>query len=398
MRTLTTPTAESTPSHAIVVYGAGMLQGFAFTLVPALATVFAAAPYNINARGFGILFIPLTVGAIIGAALTPKLAAKTDTVMVLRIGVVANAAALVALLIASRTIGAAAYVLLLIDTTALGLGFGLNFSAVNELASHLSANETASVTIANVLTGLGTSLTPIILGAFIFHHAWAIWPGILLAAFIVIFVSSLRWHEAKSTSSVATPSPSRTLIAFGIAALLYAFCEGTFSSWATTFAHLDRGFSLATGEAALTAFWLALTLTRLFAAFATRVLTPKIAIVIFPILIAAAFFFLPLWRTPTTLVIGFALGGIACSIVFPFAMSLALGAMPSDADRVAGVMVAALMTGEGFGTFFVGALHADAHVSLAAIYRAAAVVALALAIAATLARSASPERALNRSS
>ncbi|MBV9148545.1 MAG: MFS transporter, partial [Candidatus Eremiobacteraeota bacterium] len=85
----------------IVVYGAGMLQGFAFTLVPALATVFAAAPYNINARGFGILFIPLTVGAIIGAALTPKLAAKTDTVMVLRIGVVANAAALVALLIAS---------------------------------------------------------------------------------------------------------------------------------------------------------------------------------------------------------------------------------------------------------------------------------------------------------
>ncbi len=122
---------------------------------------------------------------------------------------------------------------------------------------------------------------------------------------------------------------------------------------------------------------------------------PRTAFVIFPVLIAAAFFCLPLWKTATLLVVGFALGGVACSIVFPFAMSLALDAMPTDADRVAGVMVAALMTGEGFGTFLVGALHSDAHLSLAAIYRIAAVVAFALAIVSMLARSASRESAVN---
>ena len=383
---------------ATVVYGAGMLQGFAFTLVPALATVFAAAPYHINSRGFGILFIPLTVGAVIGAALTPKIAPKTDTVTVLRAGVIANIAALVALLIASRTSGATAYILLLIDTTALGLGFGLNFSAVNELASRLSANETTSVTLANVVTGLGTSLTPIIVGGFISHGAWWLWPAVLLAAFTLLFMLSLGWRQQRSSATRPPREFSRPLIIFGVAALLYAFCEGTFSSWATTFAHLDRGFSLTTGEAALTAFWLALTLTRLAAAFATRLIVPRVAIVVFPVLIAAAFFCLPLWHTATLLIIGFALGGIACSIVFPFAMSLALDVMRNDADLVAGVMVAALMTGEGFGTFVVGALHADLHISLPAIYRSAAVVALALAIASMLARSASPESAVKLSS
>ena len=375
-----------------------MLQGFAFTLVPALATVFAAAPYHINARGFGILFIPLTVGAIIGAALTPKLAARTDMVSVLRYGVIANIIALAAVAGAARVHSSAAYVLLLVDTTALGLGFGLNFSAVNELASRLFANETASVTIANVLTGLGTSLTPIIAGAFIVRNAWSLWPWTLLFAFILILVLTRGWRQERSTISASGRSISRALVLFGVAAVLYAFCEGTFSSWATTFSHLDRGFSLAIGEAALTAFWLALTIARLIAAFATRILTPKTAIVVFPILIAVAFFLLPVWRTPISLIIGFALGGVACSIVFPFAMSLALDAMPADANRVAGVMVAALMTGEGFGTFVVAALHADAHLPLTTIYRVAAVVALALAIAAILARSASPERAVKTSS
>jgi len=384
--------------QAVVVYGAGMLQGFAFTLVPALATVFGAAPYDINSRAYGILFIPLTVGAIIGAVLTPKLAAKTDTVMVLRYGIIANMIALVALAAAARVQGSTAYTLLLIDTTALGLGFGLNFSAVNELAARLFSNETTSVTIANVLTGLGTSLTPIIAAPFIIRGAWWLWPTIVLAAFTVIFVLSLGWREARSSSTVARHRVSQTLILFGIAALLYAFCEGTFSSWATTFAHTDRGFTLATGEAALTAFWLALTVTRLIAAFLTRYVTPGLAIVIFPVLIAAAFFILPFWNTATLLVVGFAVGGVACSIVFPFAMSLALGAMPADTDRVAGAMVAALMTGEGFGTFVVGALHSDAHLSLTFIYRLAAVVALALAIAAMLARRASPESALKASS
>ena len=382
----------------VVVYGAAMLQGFAFTLVPSLATLFSAAPYSIGASAFGALFIPLTLGAIVAAMLAPVLARRRGMVGVLGIGVVANIFGLVALIASVAVRGHAAYVLLLVDTSALGIGFGLNFSAVNELASRLSSRSTRDVTFANVLTGLGTSLTPLFIGAFVARGIWPLWPVVLALAFTAILVLSVGWRTA-------TPAPvARThgkiplaLLLFGGAALLYAFCEGAFSSWATTFVHIDRSFTLATGEAALAGFWFALTLTRVALALSSRYIPARIAFAAFPFAIAAAFFALPLWRTPLLLVGGFAIAGIACSIVFPYAMSLAFAAMPADEDRVAGVLVGALMTGEGFGTFAIGLLRSDAGVALASIYRVAALVALALAIVAILAVRSSPRSAVKAS-
>uniref|UniRef100_E6Q367 Putative Major facilitator superfamily MFS_1 n=1 Tax=mine drainage metagenome TaxID=410659 RepID=E6Q367_9ZZZZ len=383
---------------AIVVYGAAMLQGFAFTLVPSLATLFSAAPYNIGASAFGALFIPLTLGAILAALLTPTLARKRGMVGVLGIGIAANIFGLVALVASVAVRGNGAYLLLLVDTSALGIGFGFNFSAVNELASQLSARATRDVTFANVLTGLGTSLTPLFIGAFVARGIWPLWPVVLALAFAAVLVLSVGWRAATPAPVVrANAKLPRALLLFGGAALLYAFCEGAFSSWATTFAQVDRSFSLATGEAALAAFWLALTLTRLALALSSRYISARIAFAAFPFAIAAAFLALPLWRTPMLLVAGFALAGIACSIVFPYAMSLAFAAMPSDEDRVAGVLVGALMTGEGFGTFAIGLLRSDAGVTLATIYRVAALVAFALAIVAILALKSSPPSAVKAS-
>jgi len=384
---------------SLVVYSAGALQGFSFTLVPSLATAFAAKPYQIGAQAFGALFIPLTLGAIVAAVLTPKLAQRFGMVDVLRFGLAADALGLAALLISIVVPHHVAYVSLLVDASALGLGFGLNISAVAELASRLTANATRSVTIANVLTGLGTALTPLVIAPLVARAEWAVWPSILIAAFVVVFVLSCGW---KSAPAAAAPSGAGSkhippaLVYFALATALYSFCEGAFSSWATTYAHADRALSLATGETALSGFWLALTGTRLVAAFMTRTLSPRTAFASFPIAIALAFLVLPLGRTAPSFVLAFIFAGVACSVVFPYAMSLALGAMPRDEDRVAGVLVAALMTGEGFGTFVIGSVR-NAGVSLTTIFQSSAVVALALAIVATLACKASPERAVKSS-
>jgi len=376
-----------------------MLQGFAFTLVPSLATLFSAAPYGIDASAFGALFIPLTLGAILAAALAPMLARRRGMVGVLAVGIVANISGLVALIVSVAVHGNAAYMLLLVDTSALGLGFGFNFSAVNELASQLSVRATRDVTFANVLTGLGTSLTPLIIGAFVARGIWPLWPAVLALAFAGVLVLALGWSPARRVHASQPPKAMpRALLLFGGAALLYAFCEGAFSSWATTFVHVDRSFSLATGEAALAGFWLALTLTRVGLALASRYIPARIAFAVLPFAVAATFVALPLWRTPMLLVGGFVLGGVACSVIFPYAMALAFAAMPADEDRVAGVLVGALMTGEGFGTFAIGLLRSDAGIGLAAIYRAAAIVALALAIVAILAVRSSPRSALKESS
>ncbi|MHB8146104.1 MAG: MFS transporter [Vulcanimicrobiaceae bacterium] len=379
-------TAAGAARAPIVVYGAATLQGFAFTLVPALATVFAQAPYHIAAGAFGGLFVPLTLGAILAAVVTPVLAHRYGMVRVLGFGALANVLALLALLASLTIAGAGAYLLLLADTAALGVGFGLNFSAVNELAAGLRGPSTRNVTLANVLTGLGTALTPLLVAGLVVRGVWPLWPALLALLFIAVFALSLGWRSGAVAKRSAAPRPvRRALVWFGIAALLYAICEGVFSSWATTFTHIDRGFSLASGEAALAAFWFALTLTRLFAAFTSRMLSPQWAFVAFPAAIATAFLALPLWASAPLLIAGFALGGIACSIVFPYAMSLAFAAMPADEDRVAGVLVGALMIGEGMGTFAVGMLHGSGGVGLVTVYHSAAVVALALVVVALLA-------------
>jgi fucose permease len=82
---------------------------------------------------------------------------------------------------------------------------------------------------------------------------------------------------------------------------------------------------------------------------------------------------------------------VACSIVFPYAVSLALAALPGDADRTAAVMVAALITGEGIGTYLMGVLRTNAGLSLTQIYRVSACVAVTVAIAALLAVKMAPQ-------
>ncbi len=384
---------------AIVVYAAATLQGFAFTLVPALAVVFSAAPYHIDAGAFGELFVALTLGAILAATTTPFIARKHRMVGVLRFGVAANVIGLGALIGSLLLPRADAYELLLADSAALGLGFGLNFSAVNELASALSANPTRSITIANVLTGLGTALTPLLVGTLVARGSWVVWPAVLLVAFscvLLLTTGSARAPVGRGRSG-KTKALSRGLVLFGVAALLYAFCEGAFSSWATTFAQVDRRFSLATGEAALSGFWLALTCTRIVAALLPRALEPRWAFRLFPVAVGVTFLLLPVWTTPPLLVLGFIMGGAACSIVFPYAMALAFRAMPSDKDRVAAVLVGALMAGEGLGTFSIGILRTNAGLSLSQIYRGSAAVALALAIVATLSVRVSPVNAVKSS-
>jgi len=56
------------------------------------------------------------------------------------------------------------------------------------------------------------------------------------------------------------------------------------------------------------------------------------------------------------LVGAFALAGAASSIYYPFVMSLSLARFPQQQTQVAGLVVAALMVGEGFGSYGLGLL------------------------------------------
>jgi fucose permease len=96
--------------------------------------------------------------------------------------------------------------------------------------------------------------------------------------------------------------------------------------------------------------------------------------------IAASFAALP-WLSGTwAMVAAFALAGAASSIYYPFVMSMGLARFPRQQTQVAGLVVAALMVGEGLGSYGLGLLQ---HVQrLDHIYLASALWGLPLLIGA----------------
>lgn len=66
--------------------------------------------------------------------------------------------------------------------------------------------------------------------------------------------------------------------------------------------------------------------------------------------IAVCFAALPWLSGAWALVGAFALVGAACSIYYPFVMRLSLARLPRQKNQVAGLVIAALMVGEGLGS------------------------------------------------
>ena len=353
------------------VYAAGILQGAAFVLVPSLGGILTAAPYEFSASAYGWLYFPEIGGAIVGALAAPLLQRRTGSQGVLRVGLGANVAGMALLVFASQTAGSAAYAAIPLETLALGLGFGLTLAAVNHYAALLfAASETAAVTVLNGLVGAATALSPLLLDAARRHAGWGAWPAVLLAGFASLFFVPLPEHRPAARGPTWQPA----MLPFALAVLLYALCEGTFSSWASVYVGRGTG---SWGTLALSAFWAGMTLFRLLLAFLPRA-SRAASLVTSGLAVGAAFLLVgSLHGQPAALVIAFALAGAACSIYYPYVMSLGLARWPQGQVALAGLLVAALMIGEGLGSTAPGAL--QRWVSLEQIYRYSALWSLPLA-------------------
>ncbi len=355
------------------VYAAGLLQGFAFVLIPALGGVLQKAPFNLSAGSYGALFLPETVGAIASALVAGQLERRWGGQGVFRLGLACNVAAAALLAGSAAAAGAAmaggnvAYAMLLAETTLLGFGFGLNLSVTNHFAAALfPGNDIAAVTVLNAVIGGATAVSPLILQAIETSWAWWVWPLLIGAAFLLLLALPRVANDREAPvvpgrsgpSGVSAQSPSirRRLMLFAIAVLIYAVVEGSFGSWVSLYGGVLH-FAPRDGAWALAAFWGAMTVFRLvLGAAPRRWLSPRVLYLVSPVAMAACFIAASRVTTPAGLVLAFAAAGAACSIYYPFSMSFALEAFPDAQTRTAGVLVAALMAGEGLGSWFLGPL------------------------------------------
>jgi fucose permease len=336
------------------IFLAGFLQGSDFVLIPALSTTLTSAPYGFSSSAFALLFLPQTVGAIVGAAAAGWVQRRLGMGRLLRLGLATNLAAMLLLVIATRGGEPFAYDLLLTESLLLGIGFGWTLSAVNHYAAHFfGKSASASITLLNAMIGGATALSPTILSELHAQLTLSAWPIVLATGFLLASLPRLPETDDDTRAAFWVPG----LTPFVLAVLVYAICEGSFGSWSNLYLSIDKHLGNRAGIWALSAFWASMTLLRmLLAPLPERWISRRSLLFASSLGIASCFAVLPWLSGIDALIAAFAIAGAACSIYYPFMMSAGLAQFPEQQTQAAGLLVAALMVGEGVGSYGVGLL------------------------------------------
>jgi MFS family permease len=380
------------PSRAAVsaVFGAGVAQGIALVTFPAAGAIFTSPQhYGLSSTQYGVLFVPQAIMAIISSLLGPTLARSLGAKNVFLAGMLANLLSM-GLLIASQFLMAnqtAAYAVLLLATTCMGLAFGLTVPVINTCAAAFfpAAADRALLTL-NTLLGLGTALAPAFVAAFTGLGFWWGLPVLVAALCSGLLVFSLPLAISTGAATNAPHARSGGLPplfpAFAAAAFLYGICETMNGNWASILMSSTLGNTPATASLALTVFWATVTGGRLLFASIDRWIPERGVFRFLPVVITISFFLTPLLPAKAALpgLAAFALAGLGCSAMLPLIISFGQKQMPSIAASVAGGMIAFYQLGYGIAAFGVGPLENMASLSLNHIFAATAIPAIGLAV------------------
>lgn len=357
----------------LIVYAAALLQGMTLVSFPAVSAVLKQ-DLALTDADHGAIFLPQVAfaiaGAIAGGALTRTIGLKA----LLALALAANAASQALLAGSAATSTGGGVALLFIGTASLGLGFGLIGGPINAYPPLLFPHRSqTAIVAAHTLVGLGLAVGPLIAGPFVNAGAWYGFPVSLACACVIAALAAvlipLPQAEPATGAEATAPRPLTSPIfwLFAAIAVIYAFAEGTFSSWAVIFLRDGRGLPAMTASYALSAFWGALVVGRLLVSVLVVRLPARTVWIVLPVLMIAAFWFVSYADNAVTGIAAFALAGLACSAFLPLTISLAVERFPHSVAWVSSMLIAALMTGVGVGSYLVGLL--QTMVSLDVLYR-----------------------------
>jgi fucose permease len=370
-----------------VVYGAGLVQGIALVTFPAASAIFTApSGYGLSSSAYGALFLPQAIAAIASSLLGAEWSRRVGTRRFYLIGLTADLLSMTLLLASAivRNNSSLAYVLLLLATTGLGIGFGFTVPALNTFIAAFHPDRVdASVLTLNALLGLGTALAPVFVAAFVGLGFWWGLPlltAILLAAVLVISTRlPLRTPgPAAATGHPRAGMPARFWV-FAVFALLYGVCETMNGNWSSLDMTRQLGASATLGSLALTTFWAMVTMGRVGLAAAQRRFPSPRAYHLLPFVLALAFIFIAVLPSgsPALGVLAFGLAGLGCSALLPLTISFGQEQLVVISASVAGGVIAFYQLGYGIAAFGAGPLQA-AGVSLPTLYGLTATVAVAM--------------------
>jgi predicted MFS family arabinose efflux permease len=282
---------------------------------------------------------------------------------------------------------AVAYPMLLVATGALGLGFGLTLGSISTYAgAFMPERRDVALTALNVLLGLGTALSPLLIALFTNAGEWWYLPLLAAAGLVVLMALTVfQPMDLPRADTRRSPRPGKTGVPvlfwlFAAALILYGIGETLFGNWGTSLL-VTNGVSPTSANDALAVFWAAVTVGRLAIALAsTRVRSTHIYVVL-PWAIGGALLLAPAAHNAGAGITVFAIGGLACSGFFPMTIGYGEATFPNIIELAAGWLIAAYQVGYGLAAFGAGALQ---HlVALTTVFRIGAAAMLPMAVLAS---------------
>ena len=371
--------------EVVTVYCVGLFQGLALVAFPAASSVLTSSPgYGLSSTQYGLLFVPQVVMAIAGSLAMPSLARRFGIKPLLLVGIAADLLSMAVLAMSATVAGdSIAFPMLLVSTALLGLGFGVTLSCLSTIAADFRPDRPeVALTTLNVLLGLGTALSPLLIALFTNVGEWWGLPVLAAVGLAVLLVLSLTLPietAARNSTTDRAPIP-RMFWVFAIALVAYGICETMFGNWGTTVLRND-GASATTASYALAAFWACVTLGRLLISVMPRQIPTLVVYRVLPWAIAVTLLLVATVANGANGVVIFAAGGFACSGFFPMTIGYSEGTFPALGAVSAGWLIAAYQVGYGIAAFGAGALESTISLtSLFAVSAAVAVVMGALAV------------------
>ena len=386
--TATEPVVGASPARAevVTVYAVGLFQGLALVAFPAASSVLTgASDYDLSTSQYGLLFVPQVIMAIAGSLLLPELSRRFGLKRLFLAGIAADVISMAVLVDSVSVQGETiAFPLLLVATGFLGLGFGVTLSCLSTFAGgFMPDRREVALTALNVLLGLGTALSPLLIAFFTDFAEWWFLPLVTAAGLLALLLLSVA--QPLVVESAGAGQHGRVRIPpvfwlFAAALVAYGVCETMFGNWGTTLVR-DGGTPATTANYALAAFWAAVTIGRLLISIAPKRLPSTVIYLALPWGIAGTLLLVAALADETNGIVIFALAGLACSGFFPMTIGYGETTFPGLVTIAAGWLIAAYQLGYGVAAFGAGAL--EHRISLSALFAAVAVLAVAMALLAT---------------
>jgi MFS family permease len=313
-------------SEIITVYAAGLIQGVALVTFPAANAVFtSSSDYGLSNTEYGGMFVPQAVMAIVSSLLGAGWRKRAGTKLIYLLGLIANLLAMT-LLVVSRFVMKEhflAYVILLVATAFMGIGFGFTVPAVNTFAAAFFPKKVdRAVLVLNAFLGLGTALAPVFIALFVGLGIWWGLPLLVGALILGLLLFSITQSLNEGATARAHTGdhkfPARFWV-FAAFALLYGVCETMNGNWAVPYMTKHFGASAFTASLALAVFWSIVTAGRILFAAIEKWFPEKLVCRVLPFVITVAFVASACVPKTSSLLglLTFALARLGCSALLP---------------------------------------------------------------------------------